>query len=132
MSVAIDLVPVVSLPERARRTVSPPAPLADVVRLHPLADPAPVRLTRRGVAVVVGLVAALGAGLVALAAASAPGADAGTAHPAVVSVVPGDTLWAIAARVAPDRDPRAEVAALERANHLTSPTLLPGQLLRIP
>jgi Tfp pilus assembly protein FimV len=37
-------------------------------------------------------------------------------RPAAVYVVrPGDTLWDIATRLAPDRDPRVVTAALERA-----------------
>jgi nucleoid-associated protein YgaU len=44
----------------------------------------------------------------------------------------GDTLWAIAGRVDPDRDPRAVVEQLMELNGLQSPTLLPGQTLRLP
>jgi LysM repeat protein len=47
-----------------------------------------------------------------------------------VTVQPGDTLWKIATRVAPQRDPRAEVAALQQVNHLDSAGLVPGQVLR--
>jgi LysM repeat protein len=132
MSVAVDFVPVVPIPERARRAHAPSRPLADVVRLHPLVDPAPVRLTRRGVTVLAGLVVAVAAGLLAWAAASAPAAPAAGPRPASVTVAPGDTLWSIATRVAPQRDPRAEIVALERANHLASPLVLPGQVLRVP
>ena len=42
----------------------------------------------------------------------------------------GDSLWSIAARIAPQRDPRAEVADLQRVNHLASTDLTPGQILR--
>jgi len=42
----------------------------------------------------------------------------------------GDTLWSIASQIAPQRDPRAVVATLERVNHLTGSILLPGQRLR--
>jgi LysM repeat protein len=131
MSVAFDVVPVVAIPEPARGHRVPDRPLAPVLRLHPPADPVAVRLTRRGVVVLALAVAALAVGLLALARASAPHAPA-TAKPATVTVAPGETLWSIASRVAPDRDPRAEVAALERANHLSGPAIVPGQVLRVP
>jgi hypothetical protein len=48
-----------------------------------------------------------------------------------VVVGPGDTLWGIAAAHY-GGDPRARVDQIIRANHLASPTLVPGQSLRIP
>jgi hypothetical protein len=39
-------------------------------------------------------------------------------------------LWSIATQVAPSRDPRAEVAELQRVNHLDGVELAAGQLLR--
>jgi len=92
----------------------------------------PVRLTRRGVAVLTVAVLALGAGLIWLAKLSAPRSGPAPQAPHAVTVQSGDTLWSIATRIAPDRDPRAEVAALERRNHLTSVDLVPGQVLRAP
>ena len=47
-----------------------------------------------------------------------------------LQVSAGDTLWSIASRVAPERDPRAEVATLQKLNHLASANLMPGQQLR--
>ena len=48
--------------------------------------------------------------------ATADGSPAGEIKPTAVYVVrPGDTLWDIAVRLAPDRDPRVVVAALERS-----------------
>jgi LysM repeat protein len=47
-----------------------------------------------------------------------------------VVVRPNDTLWSIAARIAPDRDPRVVVSELERRNDLTDPTVHVGQVLR--
>ena len=132
MSVAVDVVPVVYIPDSARGPRRPEAPLAPVVRLHPPTDPAPLRLTRRGVVVLALAVAALALGLLALAAASSPSAPAAGPKPATVTVAAGETLWSIATRVAPDRDPRAEVVALERANHLDGPAIVPGQVLRVP
>jgi nucleoid-associated protein YgaU len=133
MSAALNFAPTVAIPERARPSEASPG-LATVSVLHAPADPAPVtwRLTQRGVVVVAALVLALGVGLVWLARLSAPQPAAAPPAPHVVTVAPGDTLWSIATRVAPDADPRAEVAALERRNGLTGVELVPGQILHVP
>ena len=44
----------------------------------------------------------------------------------------GDTLWSVAQRVAPDRDPREIVFQLRRLNGLSGATLLVGQQLLVP
>jgi hypothetical protein len=81
------------------------------------------------------LAAALGLGLV-LTVARAGAALGGVSttvtserHPHVESVVvqPGDTLWSIAERIAPDRDPRQVVDALVEARG--SSTIVPGETL---
>lgn len=136
MSVAIDIAPPVTIPEQARRGPVAAVPrLASVTVLHPpreVSAPSTVRLTRRGVVVLAVAVAAFGAGLVWLARISAPQPGATPPAPHAVTVRPGDTLWSIATRIAPDRDPRAEVAAFERRNDLSSVDLMPGQVLRVP
>jgi nucleoid-associated protein YgaU len=137
MSVATELVPAVWIPERARPPMPTEAPrrLATVTVLVPPGEsfrPTPVRLTRRGVVVLTLAVLALGAGLIWLAKASAPAPAASRSAPGSVTVRSGDTLWSIASRVAPQRDPRAEVASLQQANHLSGVDLVPGQLLRVP
>jgi len=48
-----------------------------------------------------------------------------------VVVSQGDTLWSIA-QARSGGDPRARVDQIMRINNLTSPTLVPGQTLRIP
>ena len=128
--------PYFDIPERAR-TRRPERPLASVTALYqpsPRSVAPPVRLTRRGVVVLSGLVAAIAAALVGLAWASAPssasGGPAAANVPAIVTVLPGDSLWTIAARVAPQTDPRAEVAHLVQVNHLAGVDLAPGQLIR--
>lgn len=117
---------------------SPPVPDGPPAQVRVLRAPrspeaaAPLRLTRRGVVVVTLAVVALCAGLVWLAALSAPGsASAPYSGPARITVHPGDTLWSIASRVAPQRDPRAEIATLQRLNHLAGAALAPGQVLRV-
>jgi Tfp pilus assembly protein FimV len=66
--------------------------------------------------------------------AAALGNDTGSAPVARRTYVvrPGDTLWAVARRVAPAVDPRATVLAIERANGVDGSTLRPGDVLRIP
>jgi nucleoid-associated protein YgaU len=137
MSVATELDPTVSIPARARPQAQPEAPvrLASVTVLHaPRALPVatPVRLTQRGVLVLALAVALLGVGLVWLARSSAPHAADVAPAPHSVTVRSGDTLWSIATRVAPNRDPRAEVAALQQRNRLIGVQLTPGQVLRVP
>jgi Tfp pilus assembly protein FimV len=130
MSVAIDWEPSCSprLREPAR------AQLATVSVLVPPAEllSPPLRLTRRGVAVVCAAVLALGLALVGVARASAPAGPPPSDAASVVTVAPGDTLWQIANRVAPNVDPREEVARLQRVNHLGTVDLVPGQQLRVP
>jgi len=133
MSVATEFAPSVYIPERAR-PIEAPDRLASVSVLHPPSEPVPTswRLTRRGVVVLTAAVLALGAGLVWLARLSAPQPAGAPPAPHVVTVSPGDTLWSIATRVAPDTDPRAEVAALQQRNRLTGVNLMPGQVLHVP
>lgn len=44
----------------------------------------------------------------------------------------GDTLWSIAGRVAPARDPRAVVDAIAEVNGVAAGSIVPGQSLVIP
>jgi Tfp pilus assembly protein FimV len=146
MSVAVELDPIVdpAFPPAPRRpalravpTVAPPRPVAPEPRavgsvslLCPPNEPVSWRLTRRGVVVVALAVGLLGAAVVWLAALSAPAASPTPASgPRTVTVLPGDTLWSIATSVAPQRDPRAEVATLQHLNHLAGVSLVPGQQL---
>ena len=75
--------------------------------------------------------------LVTVLAIGAPAA-ARVVHPepgpatATYVVRPGDTLWSIAGRVAPDQDPRAVVDAIGAANDLPGGGLVPGQALQVP
>jgi nucleoid-associated protein YgaU len=130
MSVATEFAPVVYIPERARTQ----RPSATILTLRPPSEAAvaaPLRLTRRGVLALSAAVAALAIALVWLAALSAPAASPAPAGaPVSVTVHSGDTLWSIATRVAPDRDPRAEVATLQQLNHLSGVTLQAGQVLK--
>jgi hypothetical protein len=58
--------------------------------------------------------------------------SAGQSHaaPSVsYQVKPGDTLWTIASTLEPRKDRREVVYDLIKANHLGSPTIVPGQIL---
>lgn len=94
----------------------------------------PLRLTRRGRLVILGffLLAASLASAVLFATASR--ASAPEATPAATVVVgPHDTLWSIAARTAPRRDPYVTVAEIRRLNGgLPGYVIHPGDTLVLP
>ena len=119
--------------------LSPSAVIAP--RSRPVAAPPPLRLTRRGRAVVGVLVIAVIAALaLAIAMATAGGARAAShGQPASVHqgmheivVQPGQTLWSIAAAAEPTADPRLVVPQIMAANGLTSTDVTAGQLLWVP
>jgi len=92
-----------------------------------------VRLTRRGrvlvvLTVLVMLVVGFSMGRVSSQAAD----SAGAIGPRTVTVQPGESLWALATRIAPHVDPRLVVTQIEQLNHLRSPQLMAGQPLRVP
>jgi hypothetical protein len=80
---------------------------------------------------VAGLVVASVAGPVA-AGPVASGAVAGSVSFATVTVGPGESLWSIAERIAPQDDPRDVIGELERFNGLEDSAVTPGQTLAIP
>jgi LysM repeat protein len=92
--------------------------------------PGPVRLTRRGRYVVLGLLVALAALVVVLV--SKPGQAADPAPLPTMVVQPGDTLWSIAGDVAPGRSRLATIDDIRRLNHLQGNSLQAGQRLSLP
>lgn len=103
--------------------------------LQPAADAPPrprsARLTPRGrlVIVAVALLLALAAFGAGRASAAGPQAPSRVEH---VTVAPGESLWTVARRVAPDADPRDTVGRIAELNSLAGPTVHAGQRLAVP
>lgn len=90
-----------------------------------------VRLTRRGrVVVLVFFLLLAGLGL-AVAATASRAADPVREAP-TAEVRPGDSLWSIAERYVPGRDPVAAVEEIRRLNGLTGYTVHAGQQIVLP
>lgn len=99
----------------------------------------PLRLTRRGRAVLVAFAAAVT--LAALWLDGGTGAFAGgradrhgrSGHVRTAVVEPGDTLWGIAAAADPGADPRVTLQRIIDLNGMGGdPTVQPGQRLVLP
>jgi len=109
-----------------------------MVTIAPASSATRLRLTVRGRRVLAGLVALPIAAAIAAAAIGGGsalasrelGAPAGTFTTVTVSA--GDSLWAIARRVAPQADPRDVVDAVVRLNALDGVGITPGQQLSVP
>ena len=117
----------------------PVAPTATVEAPVASAAHAAVRLTRRGRLLRTATLAALvlvlmGVALMQLTSAPARAGSevSGPVTVAEVTVEQGDSLWAIAERVAPGRDPRDVIHELRELNGLSSNLLQPGQVLLVP
>ena len=98
----------------------------------------PLRLTRRG-RLVVAVVAALLVTVISLLAAGAAqatnhGPSSGAARHGLVQVVvrPGQNLWSVAERAAPDQDTRAVIQQIIDLNSLNGDTVFAGQQLWVP
>ena len=93
-----------------------------------------LRLTQRGRRVITVLVAAP---LVVLALAAALNGGMATATDSsaptqYVSVEEGQSLWQLAASIAPGADPRDVIAEIVSINQLDSAQIFPGQQLALP
>ncbi len=95
-----------------------------------------LRLTRRGRAVLVLVLAALLLAVFSLGpqATQAAGVISESARQPLdqTTVQPGESLWSVAQRIAPDNDPREVVAQLRRLNDLSGSQLQVGQHLLLP
>jgi hypothetical protein len=115
---------------RAGETVHVRATLRRSTAIEP-----PLRLTRRGRAVLRALVLLLLVALLSTAGlALARRADAADPLAPVRYhvVLPGETLWGIATRLDPSADPRETIAELVETNHLPSAAVGAGQRLILP
>jgi hypothetical protein len=93
-----------------------------------------LRVTRRGRLVLVLLAVALLFVGVSIGRAGSQAATVRETGPALeqVTVQPGETLWGVAQRIAPDNDPREVVSQIRRLNNLHGSTLQAGQQLLLP
>lgn len=91
-----------------------------------------VRLTRRGRVVLFALCLVLTGLVAALAASASRAGPFETDEPEVAVVLPGDTLWSVAARHVPSDDPYGVIEEIRRLNDLTGHTVHPGQELILP
>jgi len=93
----------------------------------------PLRLTRRGRVVVLAFFVLMASLASAVLLATASRADDRETGPAPTVVVQrDDTLWAIATRTAPDRDPYAAMAEIKKLNGIRGYVVHPGQRLELP
>jgi LysM repeat protein len=93
-----------------------------------------LRITRRGRVVLAALFAipVVAVSLLVTSPGALAESTASSNNFEYVTVVSGDTLWAIAEMIDPTGDPRDMVAELMTLNQLTSANLSPGQELAIP
>jgi nucleoid-associated protein YgaU len=93
-----------------------------------------LRMTARGRAVLLVLVAIPVIAIALAFGLSAGGATAtGSSVPlSTVTVQPGQTLWQLATKVAPQSDPRDVINDIMSVNRLATATIQPGEKLEIP
>ena len=98
-------------------------------------NPAQLQLTLRGRRVLasIGLGLALVLAMPAIAGLAGATQDQGANQQIAtwLTVKPGDTLWAIAGQIAPERDPREVVWEIKQLNNLSN-GLIAGEQIRIP
>ena len=106
------------------------------------APPTGLRLTRRGrlvlsvvaLALILGLIAIFWASLAGGAQAASGRGHSGSVYQGMrrVTVLPGQTLWAIAQQAEPSADPRTVIPEIMQINAISSTNLQPGQQLWVP
>jgi LysM domain len=118
-------------------TISPLQPAFRPGRVDRVVQAPPLRLTRRGRAVLrllalVAVAALVVGGVLALQRAASAGEQAPAAAAVTYHVVlPGETLWGIARQVAPERDVRGTVARIIELNALPGGRVYAGQRLAL-
>lgn len=121
----------------AHRTAAPARRTRPTAAARPCRAVTPLRLTRRGRLVITCTAATVltGAVLVVASVVGGPSAAAGSSSgpaPAVVTVLPGQTLSQIAGDWAPDDDWRETAAEIVELNELTTQAVQAGQQLALP
>lgn len=92
-------------------------------------NPHPVRLTRRGRALLLACVAGLALGTIGVFN-TAIASD--TPRIATVVVQPGQSLWSIATGIDPSADPRATIHQIKALNSLDGSVVRVGQAIQVP
>lgn len=114
-------------PIPAPRRARPPGQPVAKARRWRFRRPGQILRSRAGALLLVMVLAA------AMAVAASSRSQAGSPpEPAVVVVQPHDTLWSVAARHLPSRDPYGMIEEIRRLNGLTGHTIHPGQQLLVP
>lgn len=100
----------------------------------PRSAPPAVHLTRRGRLLLLAVLVGVLFGAFSLGRAGSQATPEAQPGPALeqVTVQPGESLWTVAARIAPDNDPREVIAQIRRLNDLSDSTLRIGQQLLLP
>ncbi len=94
----------------------------------------PLRLTRRGRLLLTALAVLVLFAVLSIGRAGSQAATVTQTGPTLTqaTVLPGDTLWSVAQRLAPDHDTRAVVEQIKRLNDLRGSGLQAGQQLLLP
>jgi hypothetical protein len=106
------------------------------VRAVPMARREPIRLNRRGrifFGTLLALALAGGAYFLGFGASQAGAySTVSTTSFEQITVMPGDSLWSIAATIAPGVDTQQVIADIVSLNQLETATVQPGQRIAIP
>ena len=129
--------PTEARPTEARPTEAGKARNGEVARIGavPAARPPRLRITARGRAVLVAIVAAplvIVAMIMALNGGGAVATENAGAPLQTVTVIYGESLWELANELAPGADPREFIADVVGLNSLDSAEVRAGQQLQIP
>jgi len=99
--------------------------------VRPARDSHPVRLTRRGRAVLWLLLLGVAITVAALLAPASQAAGP-VARPRAVTVHAGDTMWSIATKALPHQAPAAAVERIRVLNHLPDDQVFVGEQILVP
>jgi hypothetical protein len=134
--------PGVAAPRVTVRGMAEPGIAVSGMAAHAPGRPGPIRLTRRGRAVVAALTILAATAVVLLlwlslaggAQASSHGQLARAGYRGMTQIVvrPGQTLWSLAAAAEPSADPRIVIQQIIDANALGGTTIRAGELLWVP